>query len=110
MRAFQTTVLERKTELGGGLVTEPFEAAWAGEAIFFVELHESTASTFTARVQISPDGIRWCDEGATLTVTGEAGVRFVRVAHFGGWLRLAVAGEEQGDQPARATIHLVLKA
>ena len=110
MRTFQTTVLERKTELGSGLVTEPFEVAWAGEAIFFVELHESTASIFTSRVQVSPDGIRWCDEGTTLALTGEPGLRFVRIEHFGGWLRLALAGEEQAGQPARVTIHLVLKA
>lgn len=109
MRAFQTTVLERKTDIGGGFATEPFEAGWAGEAIYFVELHDPAASTFTARVQVSPDGIRWSDEGTYLAVTGEPGLRFVRVTQFGGWLRLAFDGPKQAEQSACVTIHLVLK-
>ena len=41
----------------------------------------------TAKVQISHDGIHWCDEG---TVSGEIrdGLNFVRVREFGNWLRL----------------------
>jgi hypothetical protein len=43
-----------------------------------------------ARVQISPDGIHWCDEGTSFPMPAKAGeVTFARVTHFGGYLRLA---------------------
>ena len=61
-----------------------------------------------ANVQISPDGINWVDEGSAFApITGET-LQFVRVMHFGGWLRLV--GEVAGDGARfNVMIHLVLK-
>jgi len=61
-----------------------------------------------AKVQISADGINWIDEGTTFSAITSCGDYFVRVSHFGGWLRLD--GEVQGQESRmQATIHLVLK-
>jgi hypothetical protein len=60
----------------------------------------------TLRVQISPDGIRWCDEGGILTLT-DAEVDFVKVTHFGNWLRLA--GQWPKDSTCPLLVALALK-
>lgn len=111
MRQFQTTVLERKTAIRGAHATEPFEAGWASEAIYFVEAHALAGGTLRAVVQISPDGIRWIDEGSACELA-EPGQTFVRVAHFGGFLRLALDTPENGDSDTTAlvTVHLALKS
>ena len=63
----------------------------------------------TGKVQISPDGIAWTDEGTTLPAVTHPGVAFTRVRHFGNWLRLAcqVSG---GQARFRGTIYLCLKS
>ncbi len=109
MRSFQTTVLERKTGIHGAFATEPFEAGWAAEAIYFVEAHELAGGPLHARAQISPDGIRWIDEGSACDLAGP-GQAFVRVAHFGGWLRLALDAPENSAGTALVTVHLALKS
>ena len=94
MRNATTAVIARGELWEGSLQTEPYEAAWAGEAVFFVHVMEVTGqdnSPVVARVQISPDGMRWVDEGATLTIAPQAdSLSFARVSNFGGWLRLSV--------------------
>jgi hypothetical protein len=92
MRNAYTAVIARGEPWQGSVQTEPYEAAWAGEALFFVRVLEATGSgQATGRVQISPDGMNWIDEGSTLTIDAQAGhLSFVRVREFGGWLRLAV--------------------
>ena len=94
MRNAYTAVIARGDVWEGALQTEPYEAAWAGEAVFFVHVMEVTGqgnSPVVARVQISPDGMRWVDEGATLTIAPQAdSLSFARVSNFGGWLRLSV--------------------
>ena len=94
MRNTYTAVIARGDVWEGALQTEPYEAAWAGEAVFFVHVMEVTGqgnSPVVARVQISPDGMRWVDEGATLTIAPQAdSLSFARVGNFGGWLRLSV--------------------
>ena len=61
------------------------------------------------KVQISPDGITWTDEGTTLPAVTQTGVVFARVRHFGNWLRLAcrVSGRQAR---LRGTIYLCLKS
>ncbi len=75
--------------------TEPYEAAWAGEAVFFVYVMEVTAGSggvAMAQVQISPDGLHWVNEGASMDIQAQAqALSFMRVGNFGGWLRLAVS-------------------
>jgi hypothetical protein len=90
-RSFTATVARNETWTGQA-ATEPYEAAWASEAIFFVRALEASGplADAVARVQISPDGIHWCDEGTTFRLPASAGqVTFGRVCHFGGYLRLA---------------------
>jgi hypothetical protein len=110
MRQSFTAVVERNVEWRGEFAIEPYEAAWASEAIYFVRALAAAgmAAGAQARVQISPDGIHWCDEGTTLTLPTEAGtLTCAKVTHFGGWLRLV------GKLPDSATLkviaYLVLK-
>lgn len=52
--------------------------------------------------------MHWCDEGTPIslpTVPNE--VAFVRVSHFGGWLRLA--GEIPAGAALTVLVYLVLK-
>jgi hypothetical protein len=92
MRNAYTAVIARGELWQGSVQTEPYEAAWAGEAVFFVRVLEVNGSgEAIAKVQISPDGMHWVDEGGALSIHAEAGhLSFQRVANFGGWLRLSV--------------------
>ena len=64
------------------------------------------STVLTARVQISPDGIRWVDEGGVLTFQGRQELAALRVREFGGWLRLA--GRVEGGS-TRVIVYLSLK-
>jgi hypothetical protein len=92
MRNAYTAVIARGELWEGSVLTEPYEAAWAGEAVFFVRVLEARGSgRAIAKVQISPDGMHWVDEGGELSIHAEAGhLSFDRVSNFGGWLRLSV--------------------
>lgn len=95
MRQCLTAVVERNVTWHGEFATEPWESAWASEAIFFVRVLSiegvppSAGSMLAARVEISPDGTHWCDEGGDLEMGADAQMAAVRARHFGGWLRLA---------------------
>lgn len=111
MHNFNTVVLERLKDFSSSFETEPYEAAWAREAIFFMRVHEVHGDDTRVRayVQLSADGIEWIDEGTEFTGTSRPGSQFVRVSHFGGWLRLRVSLD--GESPTvRTTIQLALKA
>lgn len=106
MRNFYTAALERHTVISGTFETEPFETAWASEAMFFLRIEEfHKAGKVNARVRVSADGIHWIDEGTAFATMTDCGDYFVRVKHFGGWLQLAC--EIEGE--AETTIHLALK-
>lgn len=109
LRESYTAIVERSEALKGSFATEPYECGWAGEAIFFVRILERVGDLegVTLHVQISPDGIRWCDEGTAITL-GEEEVAFGKVAHFGNWLRLS--GRLPDGASMRAIIALSLKA
>lgn len=109
LRESYTAIVERSEELRGDFATEPYECGWAGEAIFFVRILERTGNLegVTLQVQISADGIRWCDEGTALTLSEEE-VAFGKVAHFGNWLRLS--GRLPDGASMRAIVALNLKA
>jgi len=73
-----------------------------------VESIQGNNAALGAKVQVSADGTNWVDEGTQFQSIGTAGDQFVRISHFGGWLRLC--GEVQGEQAKmECTIHLVLK-
>ncbi|MHB1132033.1 MAG: hypothetical protein ACYC4L_06540 [Chloroflexota bacterium] len=105
-----TAVVERSQPLTGEFATEPYEAGWAREALLFVRYHEETegSPTVRARVQISPDGIQWADEGTALPTMDHPGVYFAKVSHFGNWLRLAGQVEPAGAE-CMALVYVTLK-
>jgi hypothetical protein len=108
MRQSYTAVIERNRVFEGTFATEPYECGWASEAIFFVRKLDTTGTIAGTRlsVQISPDGMRWCDTGSQLQLT-DAETDFCRVTHFGNWLRLA--GELAAGTGMRVIISLALK-
>lgn len=97
-----TAVLERESPVADGDVTEPYEVAWAREAIVFLHAHGRAGCA--ARVQLSPDGMRWCDEGTQLHA-GPDELAHAKVSHFGGWLRLVLRTK---GEPV-VSVHLALK-
>ena len=113
LRNSYTAAVERNREWQGTFATEPYEAAWASEAIFFIralDSHDELVDTdrTQARVQISPDGIHWVDEGTGIALpTAQDALTFCKVNHFGGWLRLR--GELQPDIKIRVIVYLALK-
>jgi len=109
IRQAYLSILARNASWSGDWACEPCECGWASEAIFFVRvLHAApTARAAQARVQISPDGLNWLDEGQTQTIGTEPGLYSVRVRHFGGWLRLA--GRTEGEGEIRVVCYLHLK-
>jgi hypothetical protein len=110
MKQIHTAVLERFGTFSEDFATEPYEAGWAEEAIFFVRIDgvDGAEAALSGRVQISPDGISWIDEGTTLTPVRKPGLVCARVRHYGNWLRLAC---QVSGRPAafRGTIYLCLK-
>jgi hypothetical protein len=90
IRQNYTATVERNRVFEGEVATEPYECGWASEAIFFVRKLEAAGPLAGAELaaQISADGIHWCNSGAVLALSG-AEVDFVRVTHFGNFLRLA---------------------
>ena len=110
MRESTTISVELNTEGRGEFSAEPYEGAWASEAIYFIRALESkeVPGAANARVQISPDGMNWCDEGTLIRLPAAPGITFARVNHFGGWLRLV--GTLPDEAHMKVIVHLVLKA
>ena len=91
LRRSHTTTLVRNELWQVAATSEPYEAGWASEALFFVRALETRGAPAgaSAYVQLSPDGIHWVDEGTRFDLPDAAGaVTFARVTHFGGYLRL----------------------
>lgn len=86
MRESHTAVIERHLRAHGRWETEPYEVAWASEVIVFVYLTEPSARDVEVRLQLSADGMRWIDDIAGVVPMG-ATAGFVKLRHFGGWLR-----------------------
>lgn len=112
VRRSYNAVIERNVEWKGAFETEPYEVGWASEAIFFIRSLEGSGDGAQARVQITPDGMHWCDEGTALSLPGRAGslpgkgwVTFCKVTNFGNWIRLV--GET--DRPVKVLVTLSLK-
>ena len=91
--------------ISDGFVSEPYEAGWASEATVFAD---GIAGDFAAaiRVQISPDGLKWFDEGTLLDLPADGSGAFARVKHFGNWLRLRADVPDSGDGRLTLTLHL----
>lgn len=110
MRQFQASAVERRIWIDAELTSHPMECGWASEALFFliVEEIEGDNAQLNARVQLSPDGINWIDEGTTFETIAEPGTFFVRVSHFGTWLRVVGAVSGEGAR-VKVSVHLHLK-
>ena len=109
MRQSHTATIELGTTWEGEYATEPYESAWACEAIFFIRLIDGEVPAgAVARVQIAPDGIHWTDEGTAIALPRTPGpTTFARVRHFGGWLRLT--GSLPAGVAVPVIVHLALK-
>lgn len=93
----------------GRAETEPYECGWAREALIFVRALKPPRlpAGSGARVQISPDGMRWADEGTLLRFPdAEGALSFARVDRFGGWLRLAADLPDGSEITLIVTLHL----
>jgi hypothetical protein len=104
-------VVDRNTIWQGEAASEPYEVGWAKEAILFVQVLEPAQyqEPQQLRVQLSPDGIRWCDEGTIVTLPQSPhDIAHARISHFGGWLRFAVSMGKGAS--ARVLVSLHLKA
>jgi hypothetical protein len=111
MREFNSAPLEVRKTVTGDFQTQPYECGWASEAIFFITIEKISGDNprLTANVQLSNDGVlNWADEGSRFEPMLETGFCFLRVKHFGGWLRLNcnVSGT---DAQFRVSIQLALK-
>ncbi len=109
LRESYTAVVARGEHWLGQAATEPYEAAWASEAIFFLRALKTDGDLTDARahVQISADGIHWVDEGTDLAMPQAPGdVTFCRISHFGGYLRLATALPEGAHVQVVASLNL----
>ncbi|WP_062228009.1 hypothetical protein [Aureimonas frigidaquae] len=103
-----TAVIARNESWQGTATSEPYEAGWAREAVFFVRaLKEPQGQPGTAFVEMSPDGMLWIAEGTQFTLPDRRdGIAVGRVAHFGNWLRLRVEFPDAAQCTVLVTLHL----
>lgn len=106
MQTSSTSVLERRVVFSGELVTHPFEAGWATEARFFVQLKGNSADT-RIQVEISPDGLHWLPYGEPIVHAAGEHLSSIGVAQFGSWLRAVLV--QQTPHEVEALVHLTLK-
>ena len=110
MRKSHTAVIERNTTFDADFATEPYECAWAGEAMWFIRVMDISGhqARLSARAQVSPDGLFWCDEGSRFPDIRKAGLYSLPLRDFGGWLRLDC--KVSGTEPkVKVLVYLVLK-
>ena len=110
MRESYTAVIARNETWAGDWTTEPYEAAWASEGIVFLRIlkTEGRVEAIALELQISPDGIRWVSEGNSVQIPPGQELSFLRLKHFGGWIRLR--GVVRGEGSLRVMAYLSLKA
>ena len=108
LRESLTAVIARNETWTGASATEPYEAGWATEAVFFVRaLKAGKGAPTEAHVEISPDGMRWIREGASLILpTAIDQLAVARVRHFGNWLRLATDLPDEAEATVLVSLHL----
>ncbi len=110
LRRSHTAVLEKNETYTADFETEPYETAWASEALWFVRVLELTGNgaRLIAQPQISPDGLFWCDMPHFPLEIAAPGLHSLALSEFGGWLRLRC--QLVGDDPkVKLMIYLALK-
>lgn len=105
-----TAVLERNTTFRGPFETEPYEAAWAGEARWFVQVLERSeeGAGLTLTTQVSPEGLTWCDHGPAHGTDGQELTTW-SVREFGQWLRVRGEVSPPGAE-VKVRIYLAVKS
>ncbi len=108
IRESQTAVVVRNDTWSGHLVTEPYEAGWAREAVVFVRaLKPPTGPQPRVRAEMSPDGMHWVPEGSEVDMPAERdGIAVLRLRHFGNWLRVAADFPDGAQSTVLVTLHL----
>ena len=108
MRESITAVIARGDTWSGVVASEPYDVAWAGEAVIFLRSLGAEGMPEVARawVQISPDGIRWVDEGSMLAVPKVDEISSVRIRNFGTYLRVMTVLPEGASFKALLTVSL----
>lgn len=108
LRESTTAVVARGETWQGASATEPFEAGWATEAVVFLRLLEPPVGAMPrARIEISPDGMRWVDEGTSFAIPAAVEqLAVARVSNFGNWLRIAADLPEGAQATVLVTLHL----
>jgi hypothetical protein len=108
MRESITAVVARGDTWTGVTASEPYDVAWAGEAVIFLRSLGAEGNPEQARawVQISPDGIRWVDEGGILPIPRVDEISSVRVRNFGTYLRVMTVLPEGSSFKALLTLSL----
>lgn len=108
MKTFNDSHLEVKRYFSGSFETHPYECGWADEAIFFIMVEKIQGSPRMAvQVQISQDGVHWCDDDTPQALVETEGQHAVKVApNFGNYLRIR-ANIEGGEM--FLNIHIACK-
>lgn len=103
-----TAIVSRNERWSGRAASEPYEAGWAHEAVFFVRaLKQPVGAPGKAWVEISPDGMHWLREGTEFDLPGERdGLAAARLTRFGNWLRIAARFEDGAECTVLVTLHL----
>lgn len=103
-----TAVVSRNERWSGDAASEPYEAGWAHEAVFFVRaLKDPIGKMPKCRVEISPDGMHWAPEGTEFTMPLQRdGIAVARLKGFGNWLRVATRFEDGAECTVLVTLHL----
>lgn len=103
-----TAIIARNERWSGEAASEPYEAGWAREAVFFVRaIKQPIGRPPKARVEISADGMHWVSEGTEFDMPSEKdGVVAARIKQFGNWLRVATRFEDGAECTVLVTLHL----
>ena len=109
LRHSVTAIVARNEPWSGAVATEPYEAGWATEAVIFVRALsvKKIPGNAKMRVQISPDGMNWVDEGTRFALpTKPQAVTFAKVREFGNWLRIVTELPKGASMKAVVTLQL----
>lgn len=103
-----TAVIARNERWTGEAASEPYEAGWAREAVFFVRaLKQPIGPAPSGWVEISPDGMHWVREGTEFSLPSELdGLAAIKIRHFGNWLRVATRFDDGAECTVLVTLHL----
>ena len=108
MRESITAVIARGDIWSGVAASEPYDVAWATEAVVYLRSLDAEGNPEQARawVQISPDGMRWVDEGSMLPIPRVDEISSVRIRNFGTYLRIMTVLPEGSSFKALVTLSL----